>query len=1037
MNPTSAPLVGMAMIVKDEARTIEACLSSWWDHVDEVVIVDTGSKDETVEIVRKFATERMGEGWPQETVVTGGTKGRETWETIGKLRLYSFKWVNDFSKARQFAWDRLTAPWGVWCDGDDVLIGAENLRGLAASAPDVVGAYIFEYDYARDPQGNCICRLQRERLVRRNSGERWELPVHEVCVLPPDAQASVSEAVRYVHNRLPDKFALDRNYKILKKDYDHLVKAGKPVSARTVGYLGSECLVLGRYDEAIPYLEEHIGLTTWDEEKAQTAYRLVQAILASSNPDLDRAEQAAYLSLKAKPNWADGHLALMDVAMHKREYPAAIEYAKRVLELGAPQTMLITNPLSYQTLPLIAMAQACGEIGDARAALAAAHQALELMPGEPMLVEAFNRYRKQVKAEETAQAVLNLREVLVRHDENAKAWKLLDSAVPYFVERHPAILSAKADQRYMVAHALGDEDYYSYYADNPNEMLFDVHGIEVSEADKFFGRLRFLKAGLSTQEVEGETLRVLDCGCNDGWMAQHLKDECGYDVCGIELNDRAVERARERGITVEQGFVEDCAQKYEPGTFDAVYMFEVIEHVQDPAFTLSRLEKMLKPGGRVYISTPNGAFEEGDLPEWWVLERKGHLRAMTLFEIADLCRSRGEIEGFFDDRNEKLIYAAYQPRFVDGLALAGEVATPVNVVDMAPKQRVNFFLGVGWQDFSPADIQTKGLGGSETAAVRMAEEFADRGYLVTVYAGKGTTQGLYGRVAYRAAAEWDPSEDCDIFIASRIPEAFDKPVNARTKLLWLHDTDCGDRLTPRRAAQADKVLVLSEWHRDHVAGMYPFIADKLVVTHNGIDNQRFDPEHEKQPIVVYTSSPDRGLDVLLDVWPTVKDAVPKAELRHAYAPVYFEIAEKDPVLGKFAAQIKEKSQELPDVFDHGSLTQTDLADLFNNASVWAYPSWNTPHGVPFYEVSCITALEAQAAGLVCVAPRRGALPETLRKGVWQRDSRPTAAWKAKFATSIIEALQGAHKPAEPVDQTWGAACDQWIGLSVSALPVAA
>lgn len=1038
MTPADSPLVGMAMIVKNEARTIEACLESFWDHVDEVVIVDTGSTDDTVAKIKEFAHEHRAEGEnPDETIPV-----RDAQYRIGKLRLLRFEWVNDFSKARQFAWDQLTAQWGVWCDGDDVLIGAENLRPLAASAPDVVGAYIFEYDYARDERGNNICRLQRERLIRRDVGEKWQLPVHEVCVLPPDRAPQVSDAVAYVHNRLPDKFALDRNYKILKREYDANAKAGRPQNARTVGYLGSECIVLGKMAEAIPFLEEHLTLTDWSEEIAQSSYKLVQALLHADeqNPDLEYAEKVAYKCLHARPDWADGYLALMDVAMRKREWDQAIHYARRVQELGPPSTMLITNPLSYKLMPLIAMAQACNEIGDFGAAYVATVEALEVVPGEPEMVKHYARLRDQVKTNEVAKAFLDLRETLVRHDENGKAWKLFEAA-PYFIERHPAVLAAKADQRYMVAHSLEDDVYQDYYGDNPNETLWDAHGIDVAEADKYFGRLRFLKAGLAEQKPSGDTLRVLDCGCNDGWMAQHLRDECGYEVAGVELNERAVERARERGITVQQGFVEDAAVLYPDEKFDAVYMFEVIEHVKDPATTLACLEKMLVPGGRIYISTPNGAFENGDLDHWWVVERKGHLRAMTVFEVADLCRSRGEMEGFCVDDRERLLYACYTPEFMPGVTQdlvdprdpAEVIQTPVNVVDVAPKRRVNFLLGDGWQDFSPLDIDGKGLGGSETAAVKMAEQFADRGYLVTVYAGKGSTRGLFGNVAYRPASEWDPSEGCELFVSSRIPEAFDRPINARTRFLWLHDTDCGERLTERRASQASHVLVLSEWHKNHVQAMYPFLTEKLVVTQNGIDNDRFDPSGEKQPIVVYTSSPDRGLDVLLDEWPKIKERVPKAELHHAYAPVYFEIASKDPHLGPFAKAVQQKSAELPDVFDHGSLTQAQLADLFNNASVWAYPSWNTPHSAPFYEVSCITALEAQAAGLVCVAPRRGALPETLRSAKFLRDTPPTEKWRQAFVDSVVAALEGKLKPATPVQgQGWSDVADQWNEIVVAA-----
>lgn len=299
--------------------------------------------------------------------------------------------------------------------------------------------------------------------------------------------------------------------------------------------------------------------------------------------------------------------------------------------------------------------------------------------------------------------------------------------------------------------------------------------------------------------------RLLDVGCHDGFVGRYLADQIpDLEIHGLELNSQACERARDRGYaSVIQGAAEQAPELFEPGTFDVVAAFEVYEHVPDLDTFLDALEAMLKPGGRVFLSTPEGCFGTGSNPH--------HLRALRAVDFADHLRRRGKILDF-------------------------EVGCDgVNVAAYTPCERredVGIYLGACWAPWHPTDIATKGLGGSETAAVRLAEALSEQGFVVTVY---GHTEHVaFRQTIYRPHEAFDPCEPRGALICSRIPEVGDRVIKARTKLLWLHDLDLGDRLTPARAAAFDGILVLSEFHRAHVAGRYPFAKHKLVVTRNGL-----------------------------------------------------------------------------------------------------------------------------------------------------------------------------------------------------------
>jgi 2-polyprenyl-3-methyl-5-hydroxy-6-metoxy-1,4-benzoquinol methylase len=83
-----------------------------------------------------------------------------------------------------------------------------------------------------------------------------------------------------------------------------------------------------------------------------------------------------------------------------------------------------------------------------------------------------------------------------------------------------------------------------------------------------------------------------------------LARERGWQVAGIEINAAAARYCREtRGLDVRAGTLDD--EPFAPGSFDAVLMGDVIEHLPDPRQALVQVRALLKPGGLVLISTPD------------------------------------------------------------------------------------------------------------------------------------------------------------------------------------------------------------------------------------------------------------------------------------------------------------------------------------------------------------------------------------------------------------------------------------------------
>ena len=231
---------------------------------------------------------------------------------------------------------------------------------------------------------------------------------------------------------------------------------------------------------------------------------------------------------------------------------------------------------------------------------------------------------EELLAAEVEHHVLALRELLVRFDENMKAWWLLN-AVPYWCAERPAIVKAREDQREMVLHALDEDAYAAYYANNPGEHPFEHQfGVPPERGHERIPRLAYLREHLQPAS------KVLDLSGNDGGFAANLA-MAGHTVDCMDLNPDCCERARQRpgvGI-VWEGDLRTPPLGIPWQEYDAVVLFEVIEHLPDPGEELARIAARLKAGTAMFVSTPCGAVERGNLPAWADVIRKGHLWSLT------------------------------------------------------------------------------------------------------------------------------------------------------------------------------------------------------------------------------------------------------------------------------------------------------------------------------------------------------------------------------------------------------------------------
>jgi len=214
--------VSLCLIVKNEAHCISQCLDSVKDVFDEIIVVDTGSTDTTIEIARRY---------------TG--------------KIYSFEWINDFSAARNFSFAQATMDYIMWLDADDILPPAEREKLLAlknTTEPDT-DIIMMNYHTHFDESGNATTTTSRERMLRRATGFLWNDPVHEY--ITPSGKIVKTDIAVY-HIGEPD--TTGRNLKI----YESMISSDALFSPRSLYYYARELVGHKRYYEAAKQLERFL-----------------------------------------------------------------------------------------------------------------------------------------------------------------------------------------------------------------------------------------------------------------------------------------------------------------------------------------------------------------------------------------------------------------------------------------------------------------------------------------------------------------------------------------------------------------------------------------------------------------------------------------------------------------------------------------------------------------------------------------------------------------------------------------------------------
>lgn len=347
--------ISLCMIVKNEEAVLARVLAPMADIVDEIIVVDTGSTDNTIAIAGQYTP-----------------------------HVFSFPWTQDFAAARNFACSKATMEYWMWLDADDIITpdNQQQLRQLKQTLDPMVDIVMMQYRTGFDAQGNPTFSFYRERLIKNDPRFRWQGNVHEAIV--PQGRIEYS-AIAIEHHKIKPGDP-DRNLQI----YENMLAKGENLEPRHQFYYARELFDHQRYAQAAHAFETFLQQDGWVENQIDACLHLARCYTALQEEE--KSLGALFRSFSFDIPRAEICCAIGEKMMLRQAYRQAIYWYQQALaaEKNELSGAFIQSDF-YDYIPLMQLCVCYDRLGDHNTAYAYHKQAQVLKP-QAEAVQANERY---------------------------------------------------------------------------------------------------------------------------------------------------------------------------------------------------------------------------------------------------------------------------------------------------------------------------------------------------------------------------------------------------------------------------------------------------------------------------------------------------------------------------------------------------------------------------------------------------------------------------------------------------------------------
>ena len=334
------------MIVKNGAEHLAQTLESAKPICDELIVVDTGSTDDTVAIAESFGA-----------------------------KVHHFEWIDDFSAARNESFAKATGDWIMWLDCGDT-ISASSIQSFLQLKSQLDSLEQVDFVWANinreiTAEGMVVYRFNTPRFIRRSAFHGWVGAVHEYV------DGSNDRAMIWEGGSVDDPLAMhntptDRNINILKRLIDN-----GDTSTRTAFYYANELRDHKRWVDAIAAYERFLAMEYFSWEYYDSL--LSMAICYRNLDQPESSASAYYRAVHFDATRAEAFVGLGDLGYERQNWKQAIPFYKAVIGMTRPVEGF-TLETCYSWLPWDRLSICYGNVGLLDEAISAAEKALKTSP---------------------------------------------------------------------------------------------------------------------------------------------------------------------------------------------------------------------------------------------------------------------------------------------------------------------------------------------------------------------------------------------------------------------------------------------------------------------------------------------------------------------------------------------------------------------------------------------------------------------------------------------------------------------------------
>lgn len=337
--------VSLCMIVKNEEENLGKCLKSLQGIVDEMIVVDTGSEDRTVDIAKEFGA-----------------------------KVYDFKWTGDFSEARNYSFSLATCDYIYSADADEEL-DEDNRQRFIRLKKDIeeLDIDIVQMYYCNQLSFRTVYNYDRElrpKLFKRVRNFRWEDPIHEQVVIDP---VICNSEVEIIHR--PKENHAERDLSSFRKAVD----SGRRISKRLHGMYARELFMAGK-DEDFILAKDFFAEAVKDSTRSVDEIKEASCVLAHVAVLQKDAEALLKYSLKdaATEMCSEMCCELGEYYYGKGDYDEAIVWFYN----AAYECASIIDIKTGKEIPRLALAKCYKALGNEEQAADYEKEAAEIEKGE-------------------------------------------------------------------------------------------------------------------------------------------------------------------------------------------------------------------------------------------------------------------------------------------------------------------------------------------------------------------------------------------------------------------------------------------------------------------------------------------------------------------------------------------------------------------------------------------------------------------------------------------------------------------------------